>query len=159
MRKALKFLAICICSVLCIIAIISIMRFYDRQDAWISNGQFEAIELRSEEGHFITYAIKRYVSTTATWDYVVPQWFSKYSYCQFFWCTDSNDFIIRSSDTGLHLYLFDPDTMTWHGDYYLKVYANGDSAELYYWNSSVPIAPFSPDSLPNEVAEYLKEIE
>ena len=55
------------------------------------------------------------------------------------------------------MYLFDFDTVTWHGDYYLNAYVEEDNVGLYYWVRGNPIATYSPDSLPNEVVEYIKK--
>ena len=157
MRKKLWCFVRYISIVFFIIVIVSIMLFYTHRDKSISNGRFEAIELHSEEGNYISYAIKLASSYHTTWEFVVPQWFSKYFDCHFYWCANSNDFIILSSDTGLHLYIFDFDTETWHGDYYLKAYVVEDNVGLYYWDRGSPIATYSPDSLPNEVVEYIKK--
>lgn len=147
------------CAIALIIALWILIEAPFHHDTVENNGRFDAIELHSEEGNFITYAIKETNSYHAKWKFVVPQWFSKYFGCQFYWCNDADDFIILSADTGLHLYLYDPASETWQGDYYLRTYAQDDSMALFYWDQGKPINPFPPEKVPIEVTEYLREIE
>ena len=58
MRKKLWCLVKYVSIVFFIIVIVSIMLSYTHRDKSISNGRFEAIELHSEEGNYISYAIK-----------------------------------------------------------------------------------------------------
>ena len=118
-------------------------------------GEYECVELHSNGGSYISYAIKPAFDTDSVWSYVVPRWFPKYFKNKFMWCANSYDFVIYSSDTGLHLYLFDSAGKTWKGDFYLK-YVDG---QLYYCDQRGIVGEYSQNALPTEAVEYLSSVQ
>jgi len=132
--------------------------YHSHYDQITNNSYYSAIKLHSDEGHYITFAIKKRTRPEPSWDFVIPEWYSKYFGVQLFWCKNSNDFFVISGDTGLHLYVYDSLEKTWKGDYYIKEYMEKGSPVLFYWDKGIPIAPYPIGNIPDEVCEYLYEM-
>ena len=126
--------------------------------AIIKYGYYESVKLHTDDGHYITWAIKKWDSYDFSWEYVTPEWFSNHFGVRFFWCKDSYDFIIYSGDTGNHLYKYLPTKKTWEGAYYLKTVYEGGQDILYIWDHGTPIEAYSitkiPDELRTKILEY-----
>ena len=146
----------CLFAITAILVFARILLFSRHDKKIVSQGSFEAIQLHSDEGHYITFAIKK-KTNNQTWDYVVPQWFSKYFGVNLFWCNDCYDFVIYSGDTGNHLYIYDSLTKTWHDGYYIRPYDNNGESSLFIWKQSDPnpIEPYPIERIPEEVLDQV----
>lgn len=156
MKKKVCIIAFILIGVV-LLSIYAIFVYFSQEDTAKVNNNYSAYALHTDRNRYITYAIRKELEPQSRWEYVVPMWYARAFYSEFFWCNDSYDFFILSSDVGAHLYVYDETSETWCGGYYIENYEQDGVEKLFYWQGNQPIAPYPEERIPIEIKEYYCE--